>query len=247
MPRYLHDQWKEMLQTLAKRDGSVELSRRMQGDEELSVNYRTRLFEVLEDGNIIVETPKRAVQDKSFGNGDDIDLTLMYSNERLVATCTVLETFIQEIKPGMRLLCYRLSPGRRPQREQRRDYYRVNIAAMDLELAKFTTGHDEEVFSFEARMVNLSGGGLGVSVRGAKTVLNKIKRSRDFNCHALLGSGIWVDAPVRVAHLEAIGDDGLYIGFQFDLDDAGEAQALEDMIAQRCVEFQRMQLKKRRA
>ena len=58
-----------MLHELAKRDSSVELSRRTDADEKLSVTYRTRLFDVIEEGYIIVETPPRAVQDKSFGNG----------------------------------------------------------------------------------------------------------------------------------------------------------------------------------
>ena len=174
----------------------------------------------------------------------------MYSNERLIATCTIVETFINEIKPGMRVLCYKLSPARRPQREQRRDFFRVNVAALDLEPVKLShTDEENEDNSFQvkARLVNLSGGGIGVCIRGSTKVLNQIKRSRTFGCQAVLGSSLKVKAPVRIAHIEAIGDDGLYLGLEFAPQDEGEAKLLEELMIQRCTEFQRIQLKKRRA
>ena len=69
-----------MLKRLAERDGSVELSRGVSGDDAAVLSYRSRIFAVkAADGCIIVETPRQAVQDHSFRVGDDIDLTLMLS------------------------------------------------------------------------------------------------------------------------------------------------------------------------
>ena len=241
-----------MLGILAERDAPVELSRQESGSKAPPLVYKTRLFMVLEDGSIVVETPQRAVRDKSFGNGDDVELTLMHNSERLIATCTILETNIREINENLRVLSYRLSPGRRPQRDQRRSFFRVGVAAMDLKPVVLSyeveREEDEEktVYQFKAQLVNISAGGLGVSIRASRGVLGQIKRSRKFDCHAVLG-GVAVDAPVHVAHIAAIGDDGLYLGLSFEPDNEADARSLEDTMLQRCTEFQRMQLKKRRA
>jgi len=247
LPKYDEKQWNEMLNELAQRDGSVELSRKDGSSDAPPIVYRSRLFEVTPDGCIILETPKRVVQDKSFGNGDDIELTLMRNNDRLVATCTIKETSIREINAGTRTLCYHLSPGRRPQRDQRRSFFRVNVAACELAPVILKYENEDERVEFKALLVNLSAGGIGVSVRESRKLLNQIKRSRDFGCKAQLGEGIEFNTPMRLEHVKALGDDGLYLGLAFQCEDPAQKQALEDKMLQRCTQFQRQQLQRRRA
>lgn len=247
MPRYAEQEWQDMLSRLAKRDASVELSRRSAQDESPTVSYRTRLFGVEQDGRIIVERPRQAVSDKSFGKGDDIELLLMHDNERLVGTCTIEKVFLHDVNPTLRVSCYRLSPARRPQREQRRAFYRVSVAALDLEPAVLRHEEAGYAFDFKARIVNLSAGGLGVSVRLSRKILNEIKRTRTFNCTASFDNELTLNAPVRVAHIAAIGDDGLYLGLQFDFRDASRKQAIEDRMHQLCMQYQRQALKRKRA
>ncbi|MBX2850470.1 MAG: PilZ domain-containing protein [Phycisphaeraceae bacterium] len=248
MPSSNEKQWQAMLKRLAERDGSVELSRGVSNDQAAVITYRSRAFEVLEDGCIIVETPRQAVQDKSFKVGHDIDLTIMVNNERMVATCTLHEAITYEVNPSLRVTCYRLSPGRRPVREQRRSFYRVSVAAMDLKPVKLSCKIDEdEVFECAGKLSNISAGGFGVSIRATREVLGQIKRTRFFECSAWLSDQECVVAPVRVMHINALGDDGLYLGLQFAFTDETEADQLEQHIQQRCTEIQRMQLQRRRA
>jgi len=236
-----------MLNRLAERDGAVELSRGVRGDSEAVVVYRSRVFEVMADGCIIVEIPRQAMHDRTFRVGDDLDLTLMLNNERMVATCTLHEPISYQVNPSLRVTCYRLSPGRRPMREQRRSFYRVNVAAMELPPTRLSCETEQQAFTCKGRLVNLSAGGIGVSIRAARTVLNQIKRTRQFQCITWLNEDETVEVPVRVVHLSAIGDDGLYLGLKFDLDDPDRAKHLEQRMQQRCTELQRMQLQRRRA
>ncbi|MEO0475149.1 MAG: PilZ domain-containing protein [Planctomycetota bacterium] len=248
MPSRNEELWQRMLGHLAARDGSVELSRGVSNDQATPIIYRSRVFEVMEDGCIIVEIPRQAVQDKAFRVGHDVDLTIMVNNERMVATCTLHETITYKVNQSLKATCYRLSAGRRPVREQRRSFYRVSVAAMELNPIKLSCEIDEhQTFECQGRLSNISAGGFGVSIRAGRRVLNQIKRTRFFNCTAWLSEDECINAPVRVAHINALGDDGLYLGLQFAVIDEIEAMHLEQQIQQRCTEIQRMQLQRRRA
>lgn len=236
-----------MLKRLAQRDGAVELSRGANNDDTAPILYRSRVFEIMEDGCIIVETPKQAVYDRALRVGDDLDLTLMDKSERMVATCTLHETLTYEVNRLLKVTCYRLSSGRRPVREQRRSYFRVNVAAMQLPPTRLRSEIEDDFFECDVRLVNISAGGMGVSIRAKRKILNQIKRTRQFNCNAWLSDDEQIGLPVRVAHINALGDDGLYIGLKFDLEDENQARHNEQMMQQRCTEIQRMQLRRRRA
>lgn len=237
-----------MLNRLAARDGSVELSRGVSNDQSALIMYRSRVFKVMQDGCIIVETPRQAVQDKALCVGEDLDLTIMANNERMVATCTLHEVFTYSVNPTLKVTCYRLSPGRRPVREQRRSFFRVSVAAMELKPTKLSCKTDEEqTFECEGRLSNISAKGVGVSIRATRSILNQIKRTRHFDCSAWLGEEHHINVPVHVAHISALGDDGLYLGLQFVIEDEAQAKQLEQRIQQRCTEIQRMQLQRRRA
>lgn len=257
MSSVITKQWHSFLKHLASRDGSVELSRRCadQDDCVQPTSYRTRLLGLESDGSIIVERPQQAVLDRSFGKRDDVEMLLVCNAQRLIATCTILDVFMHQVNPNLRICCYRLSPARRPQVDQRRAFYRVGLAALDLPLAelwheKQPVEEDDEPtidLAFKARLVNLSAGGLGVSVRQSRAILNQIKHTRDLTCRANFGDGEPIVAPVLVRHVSGLGDDGLYLGLQFSLDDAEAQTAFEDRMHQRCMQFQREALRRKRA
>lgn len=242
------EQWNAMLNRLASRDGSVELSRGVAGDTSAPIVYRSRMFKIMPDGCIIVETPRQAMQDKIFRVDEDLDLTIMVNNQRMVATCTLIETLSYKVNPTLKVTCYRLSPGRRPMREQRRSFFRVSVAAMELRPTTLRCEIDDaEDFVCEVRLSNISAGGLGVSIRAARKILNQIKRTRTFDCSAWLSDDECVEVPVSVKHIDAFGDDGLHIGLRFNIEDEHQAKQLERRMQQRCTEVQRMQLQRRRA
>ncbi|MFN3168735.1 MAG: PilZ domain-containing protein [Phycisphaeraceae bacterium] len=259
MPKYADEQWRKMLAGLSGRDAPVELSRRSANDDGPPIVYHSRLFEVEPDGSIIVERPAQAMRDKSFGTGDDIELLLMHNGDRLVATTTIRNTHVRQINKATRVTCYKLSPGRRPQREQRRAFYRVNVAGAALEPvvlridpptkteAADSQPKPEEPLEVQGKLVNLSGGGFGVSVSAKRELLNKIKRTRDMHVAVRFDEGHAMDVPVHVAHLGARGDDLLYLGLEVKLDDDNQARAVQDELLHLCARFQRAQLQRRKA
>lgn len=247
MPRYLDKQWQATLKQLAQRDAPVELSRREADSDVPPVSYRTRLFGVREDGSIIVERPGQVALDKTFGKGDDVELLLMHNNERLLATCTIKDVFIKQINKTARATSFLLSPGRRPQRDQRRSSFRVGVAAIGLPPALLCCEDEENPFEFKARIVNLSAGGLGLSIRASHKTLRQIKSLSRVTCHATLTEDATFALPMQIKHFSAIGDDGLYLGMQFDIEDPAEARVVEDRMHQLCTLFQRMSLKRKRA
>ena len=165
MPTQNESQWHAMLTQLAQRDGSVELSRGVSNDDAPVIHYRSRLFEVKQDGSIIVEMPRPSPDGQSLNVGDDVDLSLMLDNERMVATCTIHEAFSYELNSEKKVTCYRLSAGRRPMREQRRSNFRVNVAALDFKPSRLRNDAETPPFDCEVHVVNFSAGGMGVSIR----------------------------------------------------------------------------------
>ena len=242
-----------MLKAIEGRDAPVELSRRSAEDDGPPVIYRSRLFEVEEDGSIIVERPAQVIYDKSFGPGDDVELLLMSNGDRLIATTTIRDAHIRQINPTLRVTCYRLSPGRRPQRDQRRAFYRVNVAALPLDpvILKVQQPSDDPEASDTAivkgQLVNLSAGGLGVSVCSKREVLGMLKRTRQLECVARFDDGYALSLPTSVAHLSARGDDLLYLGLKVQIDDEAYARNVEDQLLHLCAQFQRAQLQRRKA
>ena len=73
LPSPITKHWQQMLNNIAAHNAPAELSRGDSTNVESMVAYRSRVFEILEDGCIIVETPRQAVFDHSFGNGDDVE------------------------------------------------------------------------------------------------------------------------------------------------------------------------------
>lgn len=249
----IEDQWRTILTLLAQRDGSVELMKYSNDPDTLSVTYRTRLFDVRSDGSIIVERPGQAVIDKAFANGNEIELMLMHNHERLIATCRILETSVRDINSTTRVVCYRLSPGRRPHQEQRRSFFRVGVAATELEPVRLLKIEETEdgsahkvVLDVQSKLVNLSAGGLGVTVRGNPGLLAQIKRSRDLFCHTIIDNTP-INAPARIAHAASRGEGLLYLGLQFAFEDEAQALAMQNQMQQLCTQFQRQQLQRRRA
>lgn len=247
MPKYADEQWQKMLETLSGRDAPIELSRRDANEQGPLLVYRSRLFDIDPGGAIIVERPAQAAIDKSFANGDDLELLLMHDGDRLVATCTIRETFIKQINPTTRVTCYRLSPGRRPVRDQRRRFFRVNVAAAGLDPVILESEGKGGMLQAKGQLVNLSGGGLGVSIRASGQLPSQIKRTRRFTCQAQLDSGEALVVPANVVYIAVREQDLLYLGLEIDVEDDSRARAIEDRLLQLCTEFQRQQLQRRRA
>ena len=247
MANYADKDWNKLLKFLAGRDAPVELSRRDAQSDGPPMIYRSRLFEVQADGSIIVERPSHISCGTAFANRDDIELLLIHNGERLVATCTVLETFIQQINPTVRVTCYKLSPGRRPMRDQRRTFYRVNVAGLPLDPVILESKDEDAPFLIKGKLVNLSGGGFGVSVRADAKLLGQIKRTRCFRCTAVLDDGHAIAAPVRVSHISQRSEDLIYLGLQTEIEDETYARAVEDELLHHCARFQRLQLQRRKA
>lgn len=238
--------WQALLAVQSQRNMAGELSIAPADPDHKRVSYRARVFEVMKDGAIIVELPMQALADRAFLVGDDVDLVLMEKDERLAGRCRIREFVKYQFNESTQVTSLLLAPASKTFRDQRRSFYRVNVAGADLELAELIDISNDQHRAFKARPINLSAGGLGVLASAPEAELRKLRNATRVKVNADFG-GESVKAEAVVNYIEARESGRLYIGLQFDPSSEAHAQALEDQMHQLCTNYQRMQLKRRRA
>ncbi|XAM00123.1 PilZ domain-containing protein [Phycisphaeraceae bacterium D3-23] len=240
--------WKQFLAHLSKRDGGVELAPRGASADDTRKVYKSRLFEVSKDGEIIVERPDQSVLDHAFRVGDTIELLLVVNNQRMLGDCELREVAAKQINRATRVTCFKLGPAKRIRPDQRRSFFRVNTAGADLGTVSLLAHGKDIEDEVRARMVNLGGGGMGVSIRASRDLLREIQGDTKYRCRLEIQSDNEViDLDTTLVHLSPLDTTGLYLGLRFELPEGKEGKALESRLVQYGAWLQRQQLKRRRA
>lgn len=240
--------WKAFLGHLSKRDGPVELAPRGASESDARKVYKSRLFEVKSDGTLIVERPDQSVLDHAFKPGDTIELLLVKNNQRMLGDCELLGVEQWRINKSTKMTCFRLAPARRIREDQRRAFFRVNTAGSDLGTVKLLAEGLPNEDEVSGRMVNLGGGGIGISVRAHRDVLRELQAHAHYRCRLEIQSEQEVvDLAANLVHISPLDTTGLYLGLRFDFPDSSEGKAMESRLVQYGAWLQRQQLKRRRA
>ena len=240
--------WDNFLANLAKRDGAVELAPRGVSDDDARKVYRSRLFVVEKDGAIIVERPDASVIDHAFSVGDTLELLLVVNNQRLLGDCILRGVEVRQINTSTRNTCFTLEPAKRVRVDQRRSFFRIQTAASDLSPVKLLAEGEPIENEVATRMVNLGGGGVGVSIRGNRDTLKYLQQHTQFRCRIDIESEKKVvDLDAKLVHISSLDTTGLYLGLHFMIPDDKAGKQLQNQLAQYATWLQRQQLRRRRA
>ncbi|MEM9414738.1 MAG: PilZ domain-containing protein [Planctomycetota bacterium] len=240
--------WKQFLAYMSKRDGGVEIAPRGASEDDTRKVYKSRLFEVTKDGEIIVERPDQSVLDHAFRIGDTIELLLVVNNQRMLGDCELLEVEARQINRATRVTCFKLGAAKRVRIDQRRLFFRVGTAGADMGTIGLLAEGKEIEDEIRGRMVNLGGGGMGVSIRAHRDVLREVQGNTRYRCRLEIKSeNEVVDLDTTLVHLSPLDTTGLYLGLRFELPAGKEGKALESRLVQYGAWLQRQQLKRRRA
>ena len=97
-------------------------------------------------------------------------------------------------------------------------------------------------------MVNLGGGGVGVSIRGNRDTLKYLQKHTQFRCRIDIESEKKVvDLDAKLVHISSLDTTGLYLGLHFMIPDDKAGKQLQNQLAQYATWLQRQQLRRRRA
>lgn len=136
---------------------------------------------------------------------------------------------------------------------QRRSFYRVATRASELDsilLVPQDCEHrdgvpeKQQVKSFNAALLNISGGGAGVLA--PPEMREQLSRTRYYTCRITLPVlGFPMMIPICIVHREILEDGQTYLGLAFDFDDdRGDRDRIVDEVCRFATHLQRDQLRK---
>lgn len=243
MSRAHEEIWCHSLATLAEREGSLEATP-LRGDEDtLDTTYRTRMLSFdAKSGEIIIES----ISEGSLVTGSDVRLVTQVGPHRCLGVCRVNRYVSFRVNEDTVLEAVALEQAREVSSAQRRSFFRVATAGAPIDPVKICpagTG-DKPV---DVALVNISAGGIGVSLAATPELARKLPRSRVYDCTITLPS---LDDPItlaaRLVHFQLMPKRLLYLGMEFEFKSEKQKREVEDIIARFNAFQQRKQLRRTR-
>ena len=265
-----HDRWLEMLRELADRNGSVELTPiddSGEGDQAGATaaptggpdqtatqappqthTCRARLLEVGRDQKLLVEMPPRPGAAQALRRAAAVHVLVMNHGQRWTGRSPVLGTQRYQLNERNHVLALQLGGTTDVRSAQRRRFYRANTAAIEMPNVLLAAVDDQlakEIGPLEARMLNISGGGLGLRLEGRE--VRQVLTGQVYCCRFQLPGdqeGMVVNA--RIVHAEPTRDRALYLGMSFEFADDAHRQRVQDRIIRFTTRLEREQLQRQR-
>jgi c-di-GMP-binding flagellar brake protein YcgR len=161
--------WKELAVQVQKKAGHILVSPISFNDLETEAPvFNSRLLALEEDG-LLVESPLDRRAHEVFHRGKLVYVMLIHLNHRWEISC-ILQGTVRHSTPGsITVPAYQLSNPVEEMQIQRRAYFRVDLTGLRLDPVRITPidSMTHQVLtheSFLAKPVNISGGGIGLSV-----------------------------------------------------------------------------------
>ncbi len=261
MPDVASTAWQVAFEAIAKRNTAVSIANADaidQADSEDDVTYfRVRMLAFDEAGFVIERPLPGGEHDTSEVVADDtqIVMTAVDNDQRWDVRTQVIGRQRFSLNEQLSVAALRLAWPTDVDKVQRREFFRVPTTGMELshvelqpaglDISMSVTGNDETGSSFNAQVVDLSGGGMGmIAPQDTKNVVYHISRYR---CTFQLPTS---DGPLkldaRVAHVVARDDKQFEIGLQFEYADEVERRRSVEQIVAFSTWVQRQQLRQQR-
>ncbi len=251
--------WLQMVCTLAAENASVRINLSDKPVEEGGRYARVRVLAMGADGVSVIEEPGIRDLGNRLHPGDELEVLAVQKQSRLVARCHVKGHIEHELNETTRVDGLEMSPPTKVYSGQMRELYRAPISAgvqvkpvrikLDpadasaLQRASFA-GIDP-VKTFNARLVNISGGGMGLAIVVDKSLARVFESGTDITVHAELPTlDQLLDLKAQVLHTEKLHNGDIYLGVAFTIDDPVEQKQVEDQLQRLSVWLQRHMLRK---
>jgi len=119
--------------------------------------------------------------------------------------------------------------------------------AIQHEILEFTEREPIEPKPIKAWLLNIGGGGVGVTVEHGHALGPSLRRTTRFLASVKLpGEDQPLHVVAKLVHLQAMHGDTLYLGFEFQFDHTAEQRRVEDQIVRVTTLLQRQQIRRQR-
>lgn len=247
--------WEETLKELNQRDGALELSG-LSHDPAQGVPpvFRVRLL-AFGPGGLIVDRPGHAEEAHYFQPQAVVRLLAVIGQNRWELITTVDSRVKFRMNETTVVPALKLAPPHEVQSVQRREYFRVSTAGVELPgvhlkpllgaIDPAFVGPSPAVPPFKARLLNIGGGGLGAECpQGPSKLIHYASR---FNCTLDLPSlSKPLVVPATLVHLAPQPQGTCYLGLRFDPQGQVQANQCTDQVCQFTTWLQRQQLQRLR-
>lgn len=246
--------WYDTLRELVLRNEPVQATpladpqAELDGQAEGADKCRTLLLSVEEDESLVVALPATAEEAQPLRRAAALDVVTLSGGQRWVGRCRVLGPVYHQLNDQRRVLALRLGPAEHVRSAQRREFFRAETAAIDMAPVRLTQVEpkpDDPAEPFEARLLNLSGGGIGIRLE--RSSADMICGGRRFACHFQLPADTEpIDVQVSLVHVEQAHERALYLGMAFDFASETQRRRIQDQIVRFTTELERKRLQRRR-
>lgn len=256
-----------MVRRLAERDAAVEATPIVRDDEPgPAPTYRARLLSVEADGSLWLQRPDRPGAVGELTLGRRVSVLAAEGADRLRGESRIAHVTPYRLNAQKGVIALGLEPATGVASDQRRDFYRVSTAGAGLDPVTFKPLHlpgsarptplDDDAAEGDAELnapdvtgevVNVSGGGLGVSVTASRRLLQTLSPSRRYEAELRL-PGDETPTPMRLklVHVQPLDGGRVFFGMKLDLEDPAERAATEQRLVKFATELERRQLQRRR-
>ncbi|MFW6060131.1 MAG: flagellar brake protein [Phycisphaeraceae bacterium] len=256
--------WQDMLADLAARNGSVELTplTGATGDPSAEAGEqagaivsaaapcRSRLLAVGEDGSLLVELPQTPEKAAALREAAEMEVLLASAGQRWVGRCRVLRAVRHQLNRRTTVVALRLGKAAQVRSAQRRRFYRVSTAGLAMEplwLWPRTDANEPRPPAVKARLVNLSGSGMGLRLEHPHTTAGDAWHGQVYHCRLCLpGEDEPVTVDAQVVHVEPADHDTLQLGLAFAFAGDAEQRRVQDQIVRFTTELERQRLRRQR-
>ncbi len=253
--------WLDIVRSLADHNAPVRVSLSSKPVDEGGAWARVRVLTLGADGITVIEEPSVRDLGTRLRPGKDVDILAIHQQTRLVGCCRVNGYTKHMLNETVRVDAVQVSPPVRVFSGQLRDFFRVQIGAgvgvapvllkidpqdePTLERARIASLDTEK--NHKVRLVNLSGGGMGLAMVLEKSQYRVFGLGTVCNLQAQLPTlEKPLDLKARVVHTETLDNGDLYLGVEFFFDDPAQQHHVQDQLQRLSVWLQRQILKKER-
>ncbi len=254
--------WKTIIGALCQRNSSVEV-KAIFADQKVRPTYLTRLLEISNKGQIVIERPNQLGVGTQLAIGNRVELIAVDDERRLRGVCKVLQVGRFKLNQVMSVPALQLSAATDIGSAQRRALYRVDVAGSvkdhvimvpipppdgcePIEVPEGDTTQKTES-AIKAIMKNISGGGIGVLVHATPEMFESLQLYPYFQCQFKLPS---VEQPIvinaRIMHIQPMEHNDISLGLKFIADDPAHYDQIQDKMVKFTTMLQREQLKRQR-